>query len=165
MNAKQLTSAALLLFVGVSVVVLVTRETQKSPAEPAATEATTPADAPALPGSELPESAVVVYYFHGNTRCPTCRDIEEFSHEAITSAFDVQLADQQLQWQVVNYELSENSHYATEYEIVSPTVVLVRTAEGQVADWRNLMRVWELVGDRDAFTTYIQDETRQMLGS
>ena len=154
MNAKHLIAAALLLFVAASVVILLGREIR----EPTAVQA-----APAL--EQLPDNALVVYYFHGDTRCPTCRNIENYSHEAVQAAFAEELAENKLLWKVVNYEQPENSHFATEYEIVSPTVVLVRRAKGEVADWRNLARVWELVGDRDVFTEYIQNETRSMLGS
>lgn len=154
MNAKNLVVVALLLFVAVSVAILVRREMQ---------EPTASAAAPAT--EQLPDNALVVYYFHGDTRCPTCRNIEDYSHKAVESAFAEELAESKLLWRVVNYEQPENSHFATEYEIVSPTVVLVRTTNGEVADRRNLMRVWELVGDRDAFTDYIQNETRSMLGS
>lgn len=154
MNAKNLVAGTLLLFVAASVAILVGREMR----EPTVDDA-----APAT--EQLPDNALVVYYFHGDTRCPTCRNIENYSHDAVQAAFGDELAQDKLLWKVVNYEQPENSHFATEYEIVSPTVVLVRTTNGEVADWRNLMRAWELVGDRDAFTEYIQNETRSMLGS
>lgn len=154
MSAKNLVAAVLLLFVVASVAILVGREMRES----------TEVDA-AFAAEQLPEGALVVYYFHGDTRCPTCRNIETYSHEAVQAAFTDELAEDKLLWKAVNYEQPENKHFATKYEIVSPTVVLVRTSAGKVSDWRNLARVWELVGDRDAFTAYIQDETRSMLGS
>lgn len=154
MNAKKLVAGVLLLFVAASVVILVAREIQQPTTERAA-----------LTTEQLPDHALVVYYFHGDTRCPTCRTIENYSQEAVQAAFATELAENKLLWKVVNYEQPENSHFVTEYELVSPTVVLVRTAKSQVVDWRDLVRVWELVGDRDAFTEYIQSETRSMLGS
>lgn len=154
MSAKNLVAAVLVLFVVASVAILVGREMRESTAVD-----------PAPAAEQLPEDALVVYYFHGDTRCPTCRNIESYSHKAVQAAFAEELAENKLLWKVINYEEPENNHFATDYEIVSPTVVLVRTSEGKVADWRNLARVWELVGDRDAFTDYIQRETRSMLGS
>jgi hypothetical protein len=154
MNAKNLTAAAMLLFVAASVVVLVGREMQRSISDgtPAAAE-------------RLPDNALVVYYFHGETCCPTCRNIQNYSHEAVEAAFAEELAQDKVLWKVVDYERPENSHFAADYEIVAPTIVLVRMTDGKAADWRNLDRVWELVGDRDAFTDYIQNETRSMLGT
>ncbi|QDU89267.1 hypothetical protein Pla175_26550 [Pirellulimonas nuda] len=154
MNAKNLAAAALLLFVALSVVILVRREVR----EPTASEAASAAE-------QLPDDALVVYYFHSDTRCPTCQTIESYAHDAVQAAFAEEIAENKVVWKVVNYERPENRRFAADYEIVSPTVVLVRTANGEVADWRNLMRVWELVGDRDAFTQYIQGATRSMLGS
>ena len=111
------------------------------------------------------DDALVIYYFHGNTRCPTCRKIENYSHEAVQTAFADELAQDRVQWRVTNYEQPENSHFATDYKIVSATVVLVRTVDGRVADWRNLTRVWELVGDRAALIEYVQHEARSMLAT
>lgn len=154
MKAKNLVVAALLLFVAASLVILVSREMQQSPSEkPVATD------------DGLPDDVLMVYYFHGNTRCPTCESIENYSHEAVQSAFAEQLGNEEVLWKVVNYEQPEHSHFATDYDIVAPTVVLVRRVDGQSTDWRNLSRVWELVGDQPAFTEYIQNETRSMLGS
>lgn len=154
MKPKNLIVAVLLLFVVASVAILVGREMRQPAADktPAAVE-------------QLPADALVVYYFHGETRCPTCRNIESYSHEAIQAAFAAELAQEKVLWRVVNYEQPEHRHFAADYEIVAPTVVLVRTADGKVADWRNLSRVWELVGEREAFAEYVQNETRSMLGS
>lgn len=154
MNAKNLIAVALLVFVAAAVVILVKRELR----EPTA-------DATDSVAEQQPHNALVVYYFHGTTRCPTCRNIEEYSHEAVRAGFPKELADEKVLWKVVNYEQPANSHFAKAYEIIAPTVVLVRNIDGKVTDWRNLSRVWELVGDQDAFTQYIQEETRSMLGS
>ncbi len=154
MNAKNFVSAALLLFVTASVVILIGREVSGPTADEAASAA-----------EQMPDNTLIVYYFHGDTRCPTCRNIEAYSHEAVESAFAEELAQNKLLWNAVNYEQPENNHFATDYEIVAPTVILIRTANGKAADWKNLDRVWELVRDREAFTEYIQNEIRSMLGS
>jgi hypothetical protein len=158
MNAKNLVAAALLLFVVASVVILIRREMQVPTADPSAVDAVAVAD-------QTPEDGLVVYYFHGDTRCRTCLKIENYAHEAVESAFVTELAEDKVVWKAVNYELPENSHFATEYELVSPTVVLVRTVDGKASQWRNLARVWKLVGDREAFIEYVQTETSSMLGS
>ena len=53
----------------------------------------------------------MVYYLHGNVRCPTCREIEATSEEAVTSGFAGELKSGQVQWQVINYETPGNEHY------------------------------------------------------
>ncbi len=150
MKPKNLITALLLLFVVASVAVLAAKGLRRGPsaaAEPTMTD------------------GVVAYYFHGKTRCPTCQSIEAYAQEAISTGFADQLDDGRLQWQVVNYELAENEHFATEYELIAPTVVLVEMDGGKQKQWKNLARVWELVhDDKAAFVKYVQEETRNLLG-
>ena len=156
MNAKNLLSMALLLFMVAAVTVMISREFR--------TDA--PKGAPSVEeGVSLPTSCLVAYYFHSEIRCPTCRNIEAYAHEAIQKNFPAELSSGEVAWRVVNYDLPTNARYVTEYEIVSPTVVLVRLSKGQQVDWRNLMRVWELVGDKEAFGEYIQDQAEELLAT
>jgi hypothetical protein len=154
MNTKNLLSMVLLLFVGAAVVVLVAREVRRdaSHTAPVAEE-----------DVSLPTTGLVAYYFHSEIRCPTCRNIEAYAHEAIQTDFSSELSSGEIAWRVVNYELPANAHFVTKYEIVSPTVVLVRLSEGQQTDWRNLMRVWELVSDKVAFAEYLQEQAKDLL--
>jgi hypothetical protein len=152
MNAKNLISTLLLLFVAATIVTVVLRETQvPGPA------ATAPAE------SATHEDRLVAYYFHGDTRCPTCRTIEAYAHEAIASTFAEELAAGKVAWQVVNYQSSANAHFATDYRIMAPTVVLVRSSAGQPDQWRNLSRVWEFVGEKPKFVDYVRQQAQEML--
>ena len=152
MTARNLLTITLLLFVVGAVATIVLREADNSSSASIAL-----VDAPPI------ANGIVAYYFHGETRCPTCRNIEAYAHEAVQSGFSEELDSERMSWQVVNYETPDNTHFATDYEIVSSTVVLVRFSQGEQADWRNLMRVWELVGDKDAFVNYVQSQAREML--
>lgn len=162
MKAKNLITIILLLFVGVSIGMLAVKSLHRSGETAAAAN-----QAATAPGSEAGGPAmtdgVVAYYLHGNTRCPTCRGIEAYAHEAIEAAFTEELEGGRLDWQVVNYELPGNEHFAAEYELVAPTVVLVGIRGGSQEEWKNLVRVWELVGDKEAFVKYVQEETRALL--
>jgi hypothetical protein len=113
----------------------------------------------------FPVDGLVAYYFHGETRCPTCRSIEAYAHEAIETGFANELTSGHIKWEVVNYEAPANEHFATDYEIVAPSIVLVRTTDGEATDWRNLSRVWDLVGEKEAFVEYVQAEAREMLNA
>ncbi len=157
MKAKSVVTAVLLLFVAVSAVALVVKEGRNGPGS-AATSATD--DTPSLPGDGL-----VAFYFHGNTRCPTCRNIESQAHDAVTERFADELADGQFVWQVVNYETPAGAGYVDEYDLIAPIVVLSRRRDGQETEWRSLDRVWELVGDGPAFAAYVDQEVRDMLAA
>jgi hypothetical protein len=43
--------------------------------------------------------------------------------------------------------------------------VLVKISGGKQVKWKNLEKIWERVGDKDAFVKYIQDEIREYLGA
>ena len=106
----------------------------------------------------------MVYYLHGNVRCPTCREIEATSEEAVTSGFAGELKSGQVQWQVINYETPGNEHYTKDYEVVAPTVVLAKFDGGQQTAWKALPEVWELVGDKPAFLSFVQKSLREFMG-
>lgn len=154
MNAQSLLKFALLGFVAVALLVIVARELVDD----------TQAQAEGGP-PQLPADGLVAIYFHGDIRCPTCQTIEAYSREAIHQNFADELANGQLIWQVINYEETQNAHFAKEYEIAAPTVVLVKRAAGRDARWQNLGRVWELVGDKPAFVEYIAAETGPLLSA
>ncbi len=163
MKPKHVVTIGLLMFVGACILVLTVKALRPSPTPPVAGN---PAAAPGVGSSEAEapmEDGVIAYYFHGNTRCPTCRAIESYAHEAVRAGFAEQLKGGKLKWQVVNYESPGNEHFATDYEIFAPTVVLVEMSDGGQQEWKNLDRVWELVDDKDAFVQYVQSETETML--
>jgi len=110
-----------------------------------------------------PTDGVVVYYAHGNTRCPTCRKIETQSHEAVTAGFSEELEVGKLAWEIVNYEKPAGEHFIADYEVQMPVVVLVEMKNGQPGKWKRLDEVWGLVDEKDQFIDYVQKEIRAML--
>ena len=107
--------------------------------------------------------ALMVYYFHGTFRCPTCEAIESQSQETVQSDFASQLDSGEMVWKVFNYEESAADELAKQFEIQNPVVVLARMNGGQIEDWKRLDEVWALVGDKPAFAEYIRTEVNQML--
>lgn len=105
----------------------------------------------------------VVYYFHGNMRCVSCRRIEGYAKEAITAGFASELAAGHLEIMAVNVEEPGNRHYIEEFQLYAPSVVVTRMEGGQRKQWKNLDQVWRLVRDRPAFLHYVQRETRAMM--
>jgi hypothetical protein len=111
-----------------------------------------------------PDLKVVAYYFHGNTRCVTCRTIETYAKEAIESGFPKALKKGQLEFKVVNVEEPQNEHFVQDYQLSTRSVVLARFERGKQRDWKNLQLVWDLVRDHDAFVIYVQEEAKSFLG-
>ncbi len=106
---------------------------------------------------------VIVYYFHTTYRCPSCLKIEAYSREAIESAFAKELRDGSVQWRVINVEQSANRHYINDYRLFSKSVILVRMNNGKEKEWKNLLKVWQLLGNKEAFMRYVQGELRSYL--
>jgi hypothetical protein len=152
MTLKEACANSLLMFVAATCVVLIVK---------------------ALPNggksSETPtlamQEGVKVYYLHSNARCPTCRTIEEYAKEAVETGFADDLKNNRIAWQVVNYQSPGNEHYAIDYNIVSPNVVLVKIKEGKQVAWKGLPEVWEHVGDKAVFVEFVQKSLREFLQS
>ena len=113
--------------------------------------------------SEPVGDGLMVYYFHSNTRCPTCQSIESQSHETVQADFASQLKSGEMVWKILNYEESAVAPLAKKFEIQMPVVVLAKMKGGQIEDWKRLDQVWALVGDKAAFTKYVHDEIDKML--
>jgi hypothetical protein len=159
----MLITVALLAFVAASFAALAFKKPGQAP----------PQDEPApVPMAAVPDKAaadnpptdgVMACYFHADFRCPTCQKIEAYAHEAVQSGFAKELADGKVVWRILNYEEPANTHFADEYKIIAPTVVLVSYKGGTLTAWKNLMKVWELVSDKGAFSEYIREEVRTAL--
>lgn len=112
--------------------------------------------------SALPK--LVVYYFHGNTRCTTCKKIESFAKSAIESGFAAELKTGQIEFRAVNVEEPHNEHYVQDYQLATRSVVLSRLRNDKQDAWKNLDQVWTLVRNPEAFQRYVVAETKQLLG-
>lgn len=150
MKAKHVVTAALLAFVAVSVVFLLVKERRPGTPETAA---------PAESASAV-SASTVVYYFHGTRRCATCRKLEEYTNEAIMTAFAEDIKAGTIVWRTINTDEPESEHYVKDYVLSTKSVVLSAVTGGTETRWKNLPRIWELVGDKAAYIAYIQDEIK-----
>ena len=165
MKTKTIITIMLLLFIFGSVAYLVVGEVRsRFASSPAKT------DVPVVGGeqklsSEPMASKVIVYYFYGTARCPTCRKFESFSNEALQQTFTEALNDGRLEWRTVNVEEPGNKHFMSDYQLHSKSIVVLKIQDGKQTKWKNLKRIWELVRDKKAFVKYVQDEVRAYLGA
>jgi hypothetical protein len=122
------------------------------------------ATAPGTPTkAEAVGDGLVVYYFHSNIRCPTCRSIESQAQETVQTHFASQLSNGEVVWKIINYEQASAKPLAEKFQIQMPVVVLARMKDGQTEDWKRLDEVWAMVGDKPAFTKYVRGEIERML--
>lgn len=144
MKIKSVLTAILLAFVTISLTVAV--------ADIAGLRGKARETAP--PAAPTTGDQLIAYYFHAATRCLTCRTIESHARDAVAP----QVKAGGIEWRVVNYEEPAHRHFATEFKLLCPSVVLVQTRDGEVLRWKNLERVWELNDDRTAFLEYVRAE-------
>ncbi len=107
----------------------------------------------------------VVYYFMTSQRCPSCMKIEAFTKEAVEQNYSEKLADKELVWKIVKVDEPQNRHFIRDYQLYTKSVVLVRYRDGKQVEWKNLDKVWNLLGDKVAFQDYITGEVKAFLGA
>jgi len=105
------------------------------------------------------EDRIVVYYFHTTYRCTSCQKIEAYTHEAIETAFAADLEQGRVVWKLVNTDEKANKHFIKDYQLYTKSVVVAEEIGGKQQRWKNLPKVWELLGDKPGFLLYIQEET------
>lgn len=164
MKTKSLVTVSLLVFVVVAVGLLVVKEIRTSegiasPLGPGLKVGTEPKGAPPIPDASSPEGnrKVVAYYFHGRVRCVSCVKIEKLSRKAITEGFPKELKNDRLAFREVNVEESGNRHFIDDYRLVSQSLVIVEYRDGRQVRWKNLEKVWTLLGSEKEFLPYVKE--------
>lgn len=177
MNSKKIFTVALLLFVASSVGYMIVNE--KKPKTLVSEERVEPVSKNAASEQEdvetnteqiMPssiaktqseniqqDSQLIVYYFHGDQRCPTCHKLETYAKEALDAYFANEIASKKIVWKVVNVDKTENSHFVQDYQLVTKSVVLSEVANGKEVGWKNLDQIWQRVGDKESYLQYIRD--------
>lgn len=113
--------------------------------------------------SKVKAPEVFVYYLHNNFRCSNCYKIESYTQEAINKGFAKQLKDGTLVFKVINFDEKANKHYVEDYKLYTKAVVLSRINNGKEVKWKNLDKIWTLLGDKNKFEAYIKTETTKFL--
>lgn len=111
---------------------------------------------------------VVIYYFYMEPRCISCKNIEQFTREAIEEKFAPELKSGRLFWLPVDVKSKGNWRYVEDFQISSKSVIAAvykskHPGEESPVEWKNLERIWELLKNKPEFMKYIQEETRVFL--
>jgi len=132
-------------------------------AQAASTSTQGPAAAANAKGSVQPSHKVIAYYFHGTFRCTSCYKIETFTAEAIEGFFADALKDGRLEWRAVNTDEPEHRHFVNDYKLYTKSVILSDIRDGTQVKWKNLDKVWRLLGNKEGFLDYIRGEVTSYL--
>lgn len=160
-SVKMIIRFALLIFVISSVGYLIAKEggwnSVAAQPQPIAPSPVVAESTPATPDH------VTAYYFHGDFRCASCKKIEDYSKAAISEGFVNELKDGRLEFDVVNVDESSNRHFIRDYSLVTKSLVLVLKDGEREVRFKNLDLVWQLLGSREKFVQYVQDEVKIFL--
>jgi hypothetical protein len=107
---------------------------------------------------------VIATYFHNTTRCVTCLAIERLAKKTIEAAFASDLASGRLVWRSLNMEERENEHYAIDYKLPYPSLVLAEMDGEREIRFKLLGETWNLIHKEPRFIAYIESELRAFLG-
>jgi hypothetical protein len=113
--------------------------------------------------ADEPANYVQAYYFHATYRCKKCTTLEKYSREAIETNFKKQLSNRTLRFNEINFDEPENRHFLQDFNLTYRALVLVRYKDGKQAEFKNLAKIWQLVGNKDAFLEYVKKETEAYL--
>ena len=141
-------TTALLLVLTVPGVVAATAAAVVAPPKPAAAVAPAP----------IASAGIRVYYFHGSTRCATCKTIEAYARETVASAFAPEVKAGSLEWKTVDVDEPASQHFVRDFKLYTRSVVVVDAKDPK--RFKVLDRVWQLVGDKAAFQKYVEQEIR-----
>lgn len=139
-------------------------------AQPGAQKQTTARQTAAVPAktdSVQPPSRsntkIIVYYFHGNARCPTCYLLENYAKSEVETSFADAIKGGKLEWKTVNVDDKGNEHFADDYKLYTKSVIVSTMKDGKESTWKNLEKVWQLVGDQSTYRDYIRKEVKACL--
>ena len=106
---------------------------------------------------------VKAYYFHGDFRCSNCYKIEKYSKEAIDKYFAKELTSGELEYEVINIDEKGNGHFAKDYKLYTKSLVISKIKGGREMEYKNLEKVWDYLGNKEAFYNYVKEETAKFL--
>lgn len=106
---------------------------------------------------------VKAYYFHSDFRCSNCHKIERYSREAIDKYFAEELASGELVYEAVNTGKKDNEHFIKDYKLYTKSLVISRIKGGKEAEYKNLEKVWNYLGNKEAFYNYVKEEVSRFL--
>jgi hypothetical protein len=109
-------------------------------------------------------SQLVVYYFHGNARCPSCYKLEQYAKEALEQNFANELKSGKIVFKIINIDQAGNDHFVTDYQLYTKSVVLSLVRDGKQVKYKNLEKVWDLLRDQNRYHEYVRDEIKPFLG-
>ncbi|MCP4137594.1 MAG: hypothetical protein GY754_41890 [bacterium] len=110
--------------------------------------------------SSIKNNHTVVYYFHTNYRCYSCKRIEELTGSTIEKTFAKELESGLLIWRPVNIDKAENEHYIKDFDLYTKSVIVENKNKSKKTEWKLLDKTWNYLRDETGFRKYIREEVQ-----
>ena len=123
----------------------------------------TPSSAAAKVDSGSTKNKIIVYYFHGDMRCPTCHLLETLAKSEVETSFADAIKSGKLEWKTVNVDEKGNGHFNDDYKLYTKSVIVSTVKDGKEASWKNLEKIWEIVHEEGKYRDYIKKEVKACL--
>jgi len=104
----------------------------------------------------LPNRVEVAYLIFGK-RCVTCKTIERYTREAVTTTYGKDILAGLVQWRLIDCDEPKNKHYLSDFELVSKAVYVFRYENNELIDHENLKEIWTKCSDKKAYFAYISE--------
>lgn len=106
---------------------------------------------------------VRIVYFHGDFRCHTCTQIENYIKESVKTQLDKEVKAGNAVFETINFDKKKNKHYLDKYNLYNQALIIMRYENGKVKEWKNCEDIWELVGNKGKFIEYVTKEVKNYL--
>lgn len=107
---------------------------------------------------------VVVFYFHGDRRCRTCRGIQSTIEQTIGDRFAPETASGKLEYREVNFEEDANKHFVQQFQLSFGTMVLATVEGDKILEWENCGKVWDYGHEPPVLMDYVAERIKEHLG-
>lgn len=116
----------------------------------------------AKPSTANPDK-VLVYYFHGLRRCPTCIGIQKTVEETVNNTFAKEIEAGLLEFEEINYEEPAGKPYVEKFQLSFSSMVVAANAGDKTVKWENANKVWDFAHAHDDLKAYVEESIRPYL--
>jgi hypothetical protein len=109
------------------------------------------------------EDRVVVYYFHGDRRCPTCRGIQQTIEQAINERFAAETLSGSVVYKEINTDQPDGKTYVRQFELSFSTMVVATMKGDKTLEWENCNKVWDFATDPAKLSEYTAERIKAAL--
>lgn len=105
---------------------------------------------------------VEVVHFHATQQCWSCSTIGKFAKQIVETKFTGEVANGKMIFKEVNLDLPENKEIIDTFQASGSSLYINAVKDGKNNIVQN-MKVWQLVSDETAFTSYLETQLRSLL--